>query len=350
MSSSNRDILRFLLRASLMALAAIAPFVAWYVCADPFRVLYHYDVYYDDPSIHPVRIGLNKGMVTVNTYQNNIDKDYNAFIFGSSISCYYDANEWRELIESQDSIKARVTPFHFDSASESPMSMSRKIDYLNSHGAKIDHALIILDPIILANDDNDSPFAIDPVEFQPDILHFIKYHYTFFRASANADFFKSFIAAKISGKADNIGHNPIFESQPIVYDPLTNQESIPAWDEMISEDPTLFYNDHPLLPPNPDVAPGDPVITDGKRNAFNKIADIFNHQHTDYRIIISPNRRGVSLSPSDLQTLQEIFDPARIHDFSSLYARGLQTDTLLYDNTHYRPPFASKLMHKVYDN
>ncbi|MDE6336295.1 MAG: hypothetical protein K2L34_06970, partial [Muribaculaceae bacterium] len=69
---------------------------------------------------------------------------------------------------------------------------------------------------------------------------------------------------------------------------------------------------------------------------------------TDYQIIISPNRRGVSLSDDDLQTLQEIFEPARIHDFSLTYADELRTDTLLYDNTHYRPVFASKMMRAVY--
>ncbi len=351
MSPTNRHILYFLRRTLLMASAIIVPFVVWYVCSDPFKVLYRYDEYFENPGTNKARIGINKGMVTVNTYMDNLRTDivYNAFIFGSSISCYYNAYEWRELVGNQDSGETEINPFHFDSAGESPMSMARKIEYLDKIGAPIDYALIILDPIVMGNRELDSPFAIDPVEIHPGLQHFIKYHYTFFRASTNADYLKNLIASKITGRAANIGHNPIFESQPIIHDRFTNQESLPEWDSLISANPVQFYMDHPLLPPSHEVVASQPVITAEKRDAFNRIADILHRHNTDYQIIVSPNRRGISLSPDDLRILQGTFDPSRVHDFSTIYAADMHTDTLLYDNTHYRPPFASKMMHAVYD-
>ncbi|MDE6309533.1 MAG: hypothetical protein K2L93_01470 [Muribaculaceae bacterium] len=350
MTATTRDILRFLLRTILAGVVVLLPFIIWYAVADPFKVLKHYDEYYDDPALYNARIGLNKGMVTVKTYQNNLQQgySYNAFIFGSSLSCYYDANEWKNLIISSDTVERTVSPYHFDSASETPMSMARKVEYLQRDGTSIDYALMILDPLILGGKELDTPFAIDPVEFNPGLLHFIKYHYTFFRASSNADFLKNYIAAKITGRGDNIGHNPIFEVQPIIHNRHINEESIPQWDSLITVNPGRFYLDNPLVAPKLHATPGPTVITGERRSAFEKIAGIFNELKTDYHIIISPNRRGVSLSPADLQTLQSIFNPSRIHDFSTILAPDLQVDTLLYDNTHYRPPFASKMMRAVY--
>ncbi len=351
MSPTSRNILHFICRSLLMALAVIAPFLVWYVYADPFKILYHYENYYDDPQIYPARIGLNKGMVTINAYIDNLRRGIrnNAFIFGSSISCYYDADEWCRLL-CQDSTSSQIKPIHFDSSSESLMSMARKIEYLNSRGASIDYALLVLDPIIMNNDDNDSPFAIDPPELKPGVIHRLKYHYTFFRASTNANFIKNLLAAHFTGRGDNIGHSPIFEYQPIVHNMLTNQETIPMWDSIITNDPKAFYSKYPLVSPATSVTSGPSIINGAKRAALQKIAQIFSQQCSDYQIIISPNRRGVSLSPTDLKELQTIFEPSRVHDFSEIYAPYLQNDTLLYDNTHYRPPFASKLMNEIYSH
>lgn len=353
MNVDNRSISYFLLRATLMLLAVLAPFVTWYLCADPFRVIYHYDEYYDNPIQHPLRIGINKGMVTVNTYRENLASNqngdgYNAFIFGSSISCYYDAREWADMLGGNDSASLEARPFHFDSAAETPMSMARKVEYLYASGAPIDYAMLILDPIIMCANESNSPFAIDPPEFRKGLGYFIKYHYTFFRAATNADFFKNYIMANLTGKPQDIGHKPIYEPQPIVYDRHVNQESIPQWDSLISSNPEKFYVDHPLLPSVDCVMPGPQVIIGEKADAFRKIAEIFELSNTDCHIIVSPNRRGVSLSEADLHTLSNIFGSTPIHDFSTSHAHWLKNDTMLYDNTHYRPAFASKMMHDAY--
>ncbi len=348
MARANREILQFLMRTLLLALAVMAPFVIAYVWADPFKVLRHYDGYFEDPARHPARIGLNKGVVTVNTYNDNLRRGirYNAFIFGSSISCYYDAYEWRDLLMARGA--GDVVPVHFDSSAESVMSMDRKVRYLYRTGAPLDYALIVLDPIILQHEDSYQPFVVDPVEFNDDRLHYLKFHYTFFRAATNADFLKSIVAAAVTGRPECVGHNPVFEPQPIVHDRLVNQENLPAWDSLIAACPEQFYNERPLPPAAGHAAPGPPAMTFEKYEAFNRIADVFKWHHTYYQIIISPNREGVSLAPSDLETLQWIFGANRVHDFSAAYAADLKNDTLLYDKTHYRPPFASKLMRAVY--
>lgn len=232
------------------------------------------------------------------------------------------------------------------------MSMARKVEYLHNTGAPLDYALVILDPLIMATADQDSPFSIDPTEFHNETLYPLRFHYTFFRAVMNFDFLKSFIAGNLTGVGKNFGHNPIFEEQPIVYDKAINQETIPEWDSLIRTDPDRFYSEHPLLHPADSVSAGKPVITgeEGweRAQAFRKIAEIFKEHNTDYELIISPNRRGVGLAPADLEMLRTIFGKDRVHDFSYTEAFRLRQDTMLYDNTHYRPPFASYLMRRVY--
>lgn len=340
-----------MLGVAAMMLSVAVPFAIFYLWADPFKVVHRYEKYYEDPVEHPYRIGINKGMVTVNTYQRNLAADsagYNAFIFGSSISCYYDAREWAALVAGGDSARAMVRPFHFDSAAETPMSMARKVDYLQATGAAIDHALLVLDPIILGASESESPFAIDPPEFRPGLGYLAKYHYAFFRAATNADFFKSYLATNAAGQMRNIGHKPIYDPQPIIYDPAINQESIPEWDSLIAADPARFYAEHQLIAPSDSVTPAPASIAGEKAEAFRRIAAVFKSMGTDCHIIISPNRRGLRLSDADAQTLREIFPEAAIRDFSASHARWLRADTMLYDNTHYRPAFASRLMREAY--
>lgn len=353
MKPTTNSILRFISRVVLLIVSTIGPCLVYYIYKDPFKVLRHYDNYFENPYINNRRLGINKGMITVRTYLDNLKSDslsipYNAFIFGSSISCYYDALEWKTLLENQISNKSKINPIHFDSSSESPMSMARKVEFLHNTKAPLKYALIVLDPIILANQDKTSPPFIDPIEIQPSISHFLKFHYTFFRGAMNADFFKSIIASQMVGQPLNIGHNPIFQNQPIVYCKEFNQENIPQWDSLISENAKYFYDTHPLIDPAKEFYSGDPVITKEKEVAFKKIAGIFREHNTDYNIIISPNRRGVYLSKKDLKILHNIFSSERVHDFSYTHAHYLENDTLLYDNTHYRPPFALVLMKATY--
>lgn len=361
MSNTDKSILLLILRVAVISLCAVSPWIAVYLWLDPYRVIKHYDEYMDDPATRPRRIGMNKGIVTLGSYQDNLSHSSgcNAFIFGSSISCYYDAYEWRDLLAARQCNPKEIHPFHFDSASESPMSMALKVEYLHHTGAPIDYGLVILDPIVMETDDSDSPFSIDPVAIHREISYPLRFHYTFFRAAMNFDFLKSYIAGNLTGRPLNAGRNPIFEVQPIIYDKTINQETIPQWDSLIRLDPECFYADHPLLPPAEEVAAGQQLLadvhdapTDDQRfrrtRAFTRIAEIFTEHGTDYEVIISPNRRGVGLAPADLGILQSIFGSARVHDFSYEEAWQLRQDTLLYDNTHYRSPFASHLMRRVY--
>ncbi|MDE5871631.1 MAG: hypothetical protein K2H22_06805, partial [Muribaculaceae bacterium] len=257
MNDTDKSILRFILRSLMIVSLGLVILVLWYVMADPFKVLRHYDDYFPDPRHADVRIGMNKGMVTLTNFEDRLKEGhrYDAFIFGSSISCYYNAEKWAAIIEeAKKDSKAdhtgnenkKINPYHFDSSSESLVSMARKISYLDRKGIPIRHALIVLDPIIMGTQTSEGPAYLDPPQLHGSFLETLKYHYTFFRAAANADFFKSYIPSMIKGVSEENGRNLLFEVQPIVYDKIHSQETIHEWGSLIRTDGRSFYKEHPL--------------------------------------------------------------------------------------------------------
>lgn len=347
MDNITKSILKFIIKSLAVTLPVIAIAIMWYVATDPFKVVRHYNCYLPDPIETPVRVGINKGLITLTNFNDRLSEgySYNAFIFGSSVSCYYDAVSWAHLADSTG--KAR--PYHFDSSGESLMAMADKVEYLDRTGQPIDYAMIVLDPIVMSANQKDGPSDINPPQLMSGLIEFLKYHYIFFRASTNADFFKSWIPAMLTGKPCNNGHNRVFEPQPIVYDPLINQESLPQWDSIISANPVQFYSLYPLVPSPNSITINDVVLTTDKIEALHRIERVFTKHNTDYHIIIGPNRRKVVINPVDLDTIINCFSaPNRIHDFSLSKAHILESDTLLYDNTHYRSTLALWLMQEAY--
>lgn len=346
MDREAKSIVRFMLRAVAVALPVVLPLLAWYLWADPYKVVRHYDCYLPDPVTTPVRVGINKGMVT---FANYLDRraeghSYNAFIFGSSVSCLYNADEWAALADST----GHARPYHFDSSGETLLSLADKVEYLSHIKQPIDYALVVLDPIIMANDKASGPALVSAPQLHKSVWERISYHYTFFRAATNADFFKSWIPYRLTGKEFANGRNLVFEPQPIVYDPVTNQETLPQWDSLIVNHPEEFFAEYPLDAWPDCTTEMAPVLTPAKAEALQRVAAVFDNLHTDYHIIIGPNRRRETLNSADLQLMQKIFNPGRVHDFSTTMNEALECDTLLYDNVHYRRPFATRLMRLAY--
>lgn len=350
MKSQTFGILHFIIKTIAVVLTAALPLGVWYVMTDPVKVLRHYDgrECFPDPKSDTICAGINKGLITLNNLEcrEAEGRRYNAFIFGASVSCVYDADTWARLADPT----GHARPYHMDSAMESLVSMARKIAYLDRTGHNIDYALIVLDPFIISADPNDDPPYIDPPQLHESWLETLKYHYIFWRESTNADFLKSWIPASISRRRIVYGRSAIFRDTISVYNPATNQVTMPLIDSIIAADPKALYAIH-TLPPVPDTPTETPVAIIGSRlRALLRIADIFQRRHTDCRIIIAPNRYQATLNATDLRTLQTIFGVHAIHDFSSTLAKDLAEDTLLYDRSHYRPVFATRMMRMAYSD
>jgi hypothetical protein len=318
-----------------------------FVVLDPYRVVRTYDEYFLDPVKYPARIGMNKGIVTIANYKARMAEGYryNAYIFGASISCYYDVDDWVTHLAGD---KSKIMPIHFDSSSEAIEELANKVEYLHATGADIDYALVVLDPIVMRDVVCYEPYCVDPPELNPGLLHKLRYYYVFLRASANIDYYKSWVTYCLTGVPRRNGHYAIFEEQPIVYDAIHNQERLPQWDSIISADPESFYTRYPLIPSPEHMTEGRVTLTAERCRLLRKMAGIFAKHNTDYRIVISPNRYKVYLNSADYDSLTNIFGRERVHNYTKTMSHRLETDTLLYDRTHYRPVFASELMDSIY--
>lgn len=348
MNSEKKDILRFIVKAILMALPVLIPACLFFVMADPFMVFASPEQYFPSPESSPVRVGLNKGMVTVKNYEDLVKKGYtfNSFIFGSSTSDNYRVSDWTALIEDNEAVR----PYHFDSSSETLEQMYEKIKYLDEQGAEMRHVLIVMDALLMMSgqENDDMPAFISPPQFGGGFLHALKYYYVMFKATTNSDFLKSWIGGVYYGYPIKLGRNAIHERQPIVYDRLSNEERLPHYDSLIAVSPEEFYASERLDPVAEHVTIGAATLTQERENILLKMREVFRRHDTDYRIIIGPNRKKLVLNPADKAVLTKIFGTERVHDFSGKLVDAVDVDTLFYDNTHYRPVFARRLMELAY--
>lgn len=112
MKSQTSDILRFIFNTIAMVLTAAIPIGVWYIETDPLKVLRRYDgrECFPDPKSDTICAGINKGLVTLNNLECRESEGYhyNAFIFGASVSCVYDADTWARLADPS----GRARPFY----------------------------------------------------------------------------------------------------------------------------------------------------------------------------------------------------------------------------------------------
>lgn len=339
----KKSVTRFMLKACAVAVVPLIPLVIVYAVFDPFKALRHYDNYFMPD--RPARIHVNKGLASVSTIMSRMDSmRYDSFIFGSSISCYYTTDDWRRYLPAGSS------PVHFDSSSEGTQSMRRKLEFLDRQGIRIANALIVLDPLIMEMPNDDDGFlCMDPPAIAGP-LQYPRWHYTMFATFLSGDFLRSYIPYLLTGTPRTYGRNPIFEPQPIVYDPYVNEESIPSWDDSITNNQAEFYTRHRLIPPR-ERTPRctTPGRIDPEREAdFRRIMEILRRHGSSVKVIVGANIHKDTLSRADRDRLTAIFGKENVADLSAPMMPMADADSNFYDNTHYRAPAAAEMMRRAY--
>ena len=114
---------RFLLYSALFLLPFLVVLLPYFI-TDPFKVLYHYDNYYDTGG-KEYYINTNRSYVSTMMYiQNKEMYHYDSFIFGSSRSEYFMVDDWKKYIPGSASC------FHFDGSGESLYNIHKKLKYI----------------------------------------------------------------------------------------------------------------------------------------------------------------------------------------------------------------------------
>ncbi|WP_114759307.1 hypothetical protein [Flavobacterium sp. AG291] len=313
----------------------------FYVWKDPFKVIWHYDSFYD--SEKKISFPLNKDYVSTTTYENQYKTEhYDSFIFGNSRSIIYGIDEWKKYIPVES--KA----YHFDASAETIYGICKKIEYIDSKGEKLNNVLLIVDHMILnrAESLDGHLFVISPQLTSYE--NTANFHLQFLKTFYNYKFFPGYIEYTITGKIKPYMTKATLDEEHFLYDKRTNEMRYTIVDKEIEEGKfytpermKVFYKRDTVQ----NYAPQ--VIKERQKELLNTIATIFKKQGTNYKIIINPLYDQKKLNEDDIAYLIKLFGKETVYDFSGI--NDITNDYRnYYESSHYRPQVAKKIMKEIY--
>lgn len=330
---------RFVIKALALAIAPIILLTACYVYLDPFKVLRLYDNYFDS------ELNVNKGVVTANTFEHEYPlRHYNSFIVGSSITCQYELDQWVQFLQPG------AVPYHFDSSGQPIATTRRCIEYLYSTVDDLKNVLIVLDPAVFRFRLSGSMVSIEPKQIHDEPWYPLYYHYKMFHHALNVKFLASYIPWLSTQRAINYSDAQIFCIQPIVWDRVKNEESMPVWNDSLVNHPEEFYDRHNIVRSEGSFysIPGTLIDKDTENN-LRSISEMLDKKCCDYRVVVSPNLRREILSATDDSLMHQIFG-IHFYNLGTDFKDEISTQALFYDNTHYCPRLSTPIMRRVYSS
>ena len=337
-STFNSNKMKRFFRFCLLLCLPLLILVLIYVMIDPFKVIWHYDVYYQSNDV----VGLNRGYVSAMHYSNH-QKDYNydSFIFGNSRSFAYHGEEWKKYIPESS------VCYQFNASGGSVGELLGEVKFINKNGT-LKNALLILDRELLSRTEMGGIlFAMPPI--LKNGKGSLRFQIEYFNAFYSIGFLKAYIDYKISNiYKPYMGSFIINNKTNLDYD-LTNNELF--WDkqeQMIAEG--NYYTAERVKVFDDAQFPGkvsEIALNNERIEMLREIKNIFDAQRTDYRIVISPIFDQIKINPSDLQCLNDIFGQNYVFDFSGVNKWTADYHNY-YENSHYRTCVANEIMQIVY--
>ena len=331
----------FLLRILVFALPIVA-LAMLYLAEDPFKVIQEYSNY--RPSGQALTVPINPGMVSTSVFeQNQGSADYNAFIFGSSRSMFYQEVDWKKHLPSD----ARV--FHFDASSETIEGILHKLDYVAKSGCEVRNALVIIDANTFESGQlfNEHLFMEDPrlVGYR-NLVAFQSAHWMAF---LDRGFLKAYADYRITGQAKPyMSALGVLDHRPFVYDSISNELRYDYYEALIASGE--YYTEDRIKPfyeRDGKMRFAAPVITAKSEVLLSSIARQFSSMQTKYFIVISPLYNQIKMNASDVVKLKQIFGEQRVYDFSGVN-RFTADYSHYYERSHYRPFVAAMVLDSIY--
>ena len=303
-----------------LAVLPVLVMAACYLYADPFMVLRHYPDLYSAERPH---LELNEDYATTETFLNISEREvYDSYIFGSSRSRYYTPDQWALRLTG-------IQAYHFGVASETLFGVAGKVALLHKNGKAIKNALIIADAELLSKAANSAG-------------HLFRKH-PLVSGEGNADFqftcFKDFFDPQaISSYIKLPAKSPVGKKDP---QQVAEEEILKNRDAFYAPRLNMFYR-------RPATQQYEKQVLFAEQlQLLQNMKKVFEEQHTDYRIVLSPMYDQKKLNPKDMETLCTLFGKDRIYDFSGI--NDITQDLYNYfEIAHYRPAIAHRIMDSVY--
>lgn len=324
---------RFILRSLFIIAVPVALLVGVYVAVDPFKVLRHYDTYYHYQELDPLP---NLAMTSIRNYERQSQlRNYNAFLFGSSIVQCLPVDHWLKYLPID------AEPFYLNSNKSTLSSIARRMQWLDARGDTIKYALITLDPGGLADHEPYNPAVIAYPEVSD--VSWPKWHWTYIKGFFHRDFIISWIACKLTGEPVNIRSTTTLVYNPYGYDERSNYMPY-TFDEIQLAQSS---KEEPRWPASNAGVVRPPLIAQRYSRDLASIADVLDRHNTDYRVIIAPNAHHESFHPIDLDLLRSTFGN-RLIDTTGPLDSLTYDDSLWYDPYHFRPAIGCTIIDMAY--
>lgn len=309
-----------------------------YILMDPFKVIWHYDSYYDPNDF----VGINRGYASTMNYINHKDLyQYDSFIFGNSRSIAFHEEEWKKYLPESS------VCYHFDESSGSVSGLYYKIQYICSHG-HLKNALLVVDYQMLdVTEIKGHLFSLPPV--LNNYRGVVDFHWENFSAFCDIQFLWACVNYALFKEYKPYMQFLILDpSMTYCYNPINNEMSYPDTEEKIKNG--VYYDDeHTKVFENKQRGgfTAEVSINEERRNLLAAIGELFDLYDVDFKIVISPLYDQLKLHPSDLQVLYEIFGAENVFDFSGVNQWNMDYHNY-YESSHYRPVVANEVMSIVY--
>lgn len=312
--------------------------LSFYLIIDPYKVLYHYDKYFISNKIQ--RIDLNKDFISTQNFINKYDTyKYDSYIFGSSRSMHYHINDWKKHING-------ASFYHFNANYETLYGLEKKFEFLDKRSVKIKNALIIIDEELLASIDNKEKELISLKHPALSGQSMIGFELIYFKAFVSKEFLFPYLNLIINNKMSDIFMSGIGE-----YNDTTNEVKWSLTENSILRNPDSFYNakKNVFFERNL-IQKYDTARLDSSRIVMLiNIKNILLKNNANYKIVISPLYDQIKMNQADLEILKRIFGSKNVFDFSGI--NEITSDMRnYYEESHYRPHIATKIMNSIYTN
>lgn len=331
---------RFVL-LSLLAVLPVLLLVAFYIMRDPFQVVKPYEGKLHQSS-DSLALTTNWGYVTVESFKYfNPQGHYDSFIFGSSLSGYYQVKDWKRYLPED------ARPFHFNASRETLHGILNKLNWLVARGVKINNALLVIEDEMLTRRplDSDVLFVQHP-ETAPGVSdwHFQQLYFNTYRRPVLVAYllFPGLMADRV------------LEEGYATTDISDRNESINegyyAWaDSVIAVNPDEFFTpEHVSLYTRPTkLMPCQSKITSEVSSLLWNIMNVLRNQEADYQIIIPPHYGYEAMDSRDLYKMEQIFGADRVHDYSHDAEMGNNVRHY-YDDRHLVAQDCARLMDSAY--
>lgn len=329
---------KFLFKLFLISLP-ITILIGIFILFDPFRIIFNYNDYSDNPVVQ-----INRDFVSSEMYIKNHNKyRYNSFILGSSRTIAYRTSSWLKYLPKN------AKPFKFDASSESIYGIYTKIKYLDHIGAKINNCLLIIctDATFARDlDDENHIFIKDPEITGTSKLHF---YMVCLKDFMNFEFLKNYLKFLVTQKYEP-SMDGFIEHSKIKFDLKSNDFMMIDRDKELSKNKNQYYLTRKSIFYERDSTNTilNEQISLNKLKMLIEIESIFLKHHTQYKLVISPLYDQKELNLKDLTVLQKVFGKERVYNFSGKN-KITEDKENYYENSHYRPFIGDSILKNIYN-